>query len=82
MSFAGEKPILQVPKSAFALASLSPFQPGFGSLQIMSVHQNPMTKVSSNSLVFSVTDQGDAEDLASPCQQDCVDISPELVSRR
>jgi hypothetical protein len=69
-----------VPKSAFALASLSPFQPGFGSLQIMSVHQNSATKTSSKSLVFSVTDQGDAEDLTSPCRQECVDISPELVS--
>uniref|UniRef100_A0A6V2AHI3 GATOR complex protein WDR24 n=1 Tax=Ditylum brightwellii TaxID=49249 RepID=A0A6V2AHI3_9STRA len=35
----GERPISQVPPSAFAMANLSPFQKGFGSLQIMSVHQ-------------------------------------------
>jgi hypothetical protein len=40
-SFArGERPISQVPPSTFAMANLSPFQRGYGSLQIMSVHQN------------------------------------------
>lgn len=35
----GSRPISQVPPSAFAIANLSPFQRGFGSLQIMAVHQ-------------------------------------------
>lgn len=35
----GERPISQVTPSAFAIANLSPFQGGYGSLQIMSVHQ-------------------------------------------
>ena len=39
-AFPGERPISQVPRSNFALANLSPFQSGSGSLQIMSVHQN------------------------------------------
>ena len=36
----GARPISQVPRSTFALANLSPFQSGSGSLQIISVHQN------------------------------------------
>jgi len=41
-SFArGERPIFHTPTSAFALANLSPFQQGHGSLQIVSVHQRP-----------------------------------------
>ncbi|KAL7519039.1 hypothetical protein ACHAWX_004612 [Stephanocyclus meneghinianus] len=75
----GEQPILQVPKSTFALANLSPFQPGFGSLQIMAVHQNPSTSSTNASLVFSVTDQGDEEDLTSSSQPEFVDVSPELT---
>ena len=40
-SFArGDRPIVNVPPSTFAIANLSPFQPGYGSLQIMSVHQD------------------------------------------
>ena len=35
----GERPISRVPPSTFAVANLSPFQTGFGSLQIVSVHQ-------------------------------------------
>lgn len=69
-----------MPKSTFALANLSPFQPGFGSLQIMAVHQNPSTSSTNASLVFSVTDQGDEEDLTSSSQPEFVDVSPELVS--
>lgn len=69
---------MHVPKSTFALAALSPFQPGFGSLQMMSIHQDTASGLSNSSLIFSVTDQGDAEDLAIP--QKCVDVSPELVS--
>lgn len=39
-SFArGERPIQRVPPSCFALANLSPFQHGYGSLQVFSVHQ-------------------------------------------
>lgn len=45
----------------------------------MSVHQNTASRTSGSSLIFSVTDQGDADDLAGPSQQECVDISPELV---
>ena len=36
----GEKPISKVPPSAFAIAELSPFQKGFGSLQLIATHQN------------------------------------------
>jgi len=36
----GERPIFQVPSSTFAIANLSPFQKGYGSLQLVSVHQN------------------------------------------
>jgi len=36
----GKRPISQVPRSTFAIANLSPFQSGSGSLQIMSIHQN------------------------------------------
>ena len=36
----GERPISRVPPSTFAIANLSPFQSGFGSLQIMSLHQD------------------------------------------
>ncbi|KAL3795740.1 hypothetical protein HJC23_008227 [Cyclotella cryptica] len=75
----GEQPILQVPKSTFALANLSPFQPGFGSLQIMAVHQLSFTRSTGTSLVFSVTDQGDEEDLTSTCRPEFVDVSPELT---
>jgi hypothetical protein len=35
----GIRPLTQVPKSCFALACLSPFQPGYGSLQIVAAHQ-------------------------------------------
>jgi WD40 repeat protein len=35
----GDKPISRVPPSCFAMANLSPFQKGYGSLQIFSVHQ-------------------------------------------
>lgn len=36
----GEKPISTVPPSAFAIAELSPFQKGYGSLQLIMAHQN------------------------------------------
>jgi hypothetical protein len=36
----GQKPIAKVPPSAFAIAELSPFQKGFGSLQLIATHQN------------------------------------------
>lgn len=36
----GEKPISTVPPSAFAIAELSPFQKGYGSLQLITAHQN------------------------------------------
>lgn len=40
-SFArGERQISRVPPSCFAMANVSPFQSGYGSLQIFSVHQN------------------------------------------
>jgi hypothetical protein len=35
----GDRPISRVPSSCFALANLSPFQRGYGSLQLFSVHQ-------------------------------------------
>lgn len=38
-STTGERPIARVPPSCFAMADLSPFQHGYGSLQIFSVHQ-------------------------------------------
>ena len=39
-SIIGDRPISRVPPSIFALANLSPYQEGYGSLQIFSVHQN------------------------------------------
>ncbi|KAL7543588.1 hypothetical protein ACHAXR_012881, partial [Thalassiosira sp. AJA248-18] len=87
----GERPILDVPRATFALANLSPFQPGFGSLQIMAVHQNvnaPDLKevkkstspdLSRSELVFSITDQGDAEDLSKASLPPIVDVAPELT---
>lgn len=87
----GDRPILDVPKATFALANLSPFQPNFGSLQVMSVHQHvdaPDLKEKENSrppdlskseLVFSVTDQGDARDLSKSSLPSTVDVAPELT---
>ena len=36
----GERPIENVPHSTFAIANLSPFQRGYGSLQLILAHQN------------------------------------------
>ena len=36
---AGDRPISRVPSSCFAMANLSPFQQGYGSLQLFSVYQ-------------------------------------------
>eukprot|EP00547_Thalassionema_nitzschioides_P002698 CAMPEP_0194214342 /NCGR_PEP_ID=MMETSP0156-20130528/15499_1 /TAXON_ID=33649 /ORGANISM="Thalassionema nitzschioides, Strain L26-B" /LENGTH=918 /DNA_ID=CAMNT_0038942573 /DNA_START=52 /DNA_END=2809 /DNA_ORIENTATION=- len=36
----GDRPISRVSPSCFAVANLSPFQPGYGSLQVFSVHHN------------------------------------------
>lgn len=36
----GDRPISRVPSACFAMANLSPFQRGYGSLQLFSVHQN------------------------------------------
>ena len=44
----GERPISRVPPSTFAVANLSPFHSGFGSLQIMSLHQNVPSSVSND----------------------------------
>ena len=35
----GDRPISRVPSSCFAMANLSPFQRGYGSLQVFAVHQ-------------------------------------------
>ena len=35
----GERPITRVPASCFAMANLSPFQQGYGSLQLFSIYQ-------------------------------------------
>ncbi len=84
----GERPILQVPRGCFALANLSPFQPGFGSLQIMAVHQQVNAldlneKVipdhSRSRLVFSITDQGDADDLSRASSPGIVEVASELT---
>jgi len=87
----GEQPILDVPRATFALANLSPFQPGFGSLQIMSVHQkvnapdliDQIDYLPPNhekcDLVFSITDQGDVEDLNNSAQHTSVDVASELT---
>lgn len=37
--FAGDRPISRVPPSCFAMANLSPFQKGYGSLQLFSICQ-------------------------------------------
>lgn len=39
LNLSGDRPILRVPPSCFAMANLSPFQKGYGSLQIFSVCQ-------------------------------------------
>jgi len=39
LTLPGIRPLSQVPKSTFAMANLSPFQPGYGSLQIIAAHQ-------------------------------------------
>lgn len=87
----GERPILDVPRATFALANLSPFQPGFGSLQIMAVHQKVIVPDLNNevnysppdlakpNLVFSITDQGDVEDLNNASMQASVDVASELT---
>ena len=36
----GERPLSNIPPSVFAIANLSPYQHGYGSLQIISVHQS------------------------------------------
>lgn len=79
----GERPNLSVPSACVAMANLSPFQPGYGSLQLMSIQQavdvgNSGPSDMSSKLVFHVTDQGDVGDLTrdSPVT---VDISPELT---
>jgi len=90
----GERPIRHVPSSTFALANLSPFQPGFGSLQIMSIHQSVdapgvlrgeeksesfFETIPKSELVFSITDQGDAKDLSLSSPPDVVDVAPEVT---
>ncbi|KAL9185264.1 hypothetical protein ACHAXT_003041 [Thalassiosira profunda] len=90
----GERPILDVPNSTFALANLSPFQPGYGSLQIMAIHQRvsaPELKRSDNParldrprsdervISFSITDAGDVGDLSKTSLPSTVDIAPELT---
>ncbi|KAL7552029.1 hypothetical protein ACHAWF_015240 [Thalassiosira exigua] len=89
----GRKPINTVPRATFALANLSPFQPGFGSLQIMAVHQNVSAPAivgrekydaqTPNELpkqvVFSITDGGDVEDLSKDLSKANVDVAPELT---
>lgn len=90
----GERPILEVPPATFALANLSPFQPGFGSLQIMAIHQkvtapdilrekentaSPREHIPNSPLVFSITDSGDVEDLSKKNVPGNVDVAPELT---
>jgi len=81
----GERPILEVPRSTFALANLSSFQPGSGSLQIMAVHQHVNADysvppdLSRSELVFSITDKGDVEDLSKASLPVSVDVAPELT---
>lgn len=84
----GERPILHVPRACFALANLSPFQPGFGSLQIMAVHQRVdaldvnkrvVPDHSKSRLVFSISDQGDAEDLSKASSPGIVEVASELT---
>ena len=80
----GDRPILDVPRGCVAVANLSPFQPGFGSLQIMSVHQNvnenpKSLDLSKSKLVFSITDQGDVDDLSKASLPATVNVAPELT---
>jgi len=90
----GHFPISEVPCSTFALTNLSPFQPGFGSLQIIAVHQHvnavgvvrgntAPSPISNSELAFSVTDQGDLKDLSGevPLPDSChgIDIAPEVT---
>jgi len=90
----GYFPISEVPFSTFALTNLSPFQPGYGSLQIIAVHQHvnavgvvrgktAPSPVCHSELAFSVTDQGDLKDLSGevpfPDSGNGVDIAPEVT---
>ena len=87
----GHFPINEVPCSTFALTNLSPFQPGFGSLQIIAVHQHvnavgvvrgetAPSPISNSELAFSVTDQGDLKDLSGEAPDgNGVDIAPEVT---
>ncbi len=87
----GSFPIQTVPKSTMALTNLSPFQPGFGSLQIIAVHQHidaigvvrgatDPSPITQSELAFSVTDQGDLKDLSetNPLQES-IDVAPEVT---
>lgn len=47
----GERPIARVPPSCFAMADLSPFQHGYGSLQVFSVHQKVPSGVADDFLL-------------------------------
>ncbi len=90
----GHFPISEVPCSTFALTNLSPFQPGYGSLQIVAVHQHvnavgvvrgktAPSPISNSELAFSVTDQGDLKDLSGevplPDSDNDIDIAPEVT---
>ena len=48
LAYAGDRPISRVPSSCFAMANLSPFQRGYGSLQLFSVHQQVPNGVGSD----------------------------------
>jgi len=77
----GHHPILDVPRGCVAIANLTAFQKGFGSLQIMSVHQNINAGVSegASNLVLTTTDQGDVDDLTKSQPSSTVNIAPELT---
>ena len=87
----GTFPIREVPCSTFALTNLSPFQPGYGSLQIIAVHQHvnsigvirgetAPSPIPYSELTFSVTDQGDLKDLSGAMSlPDSIDVAPEVT---
>lgn len=90
----GEKPVEQVPSATFAMANFSPFQPGYGSLQIMAVHQtvkapgilkeNTSNEIRNDDnpkseLVFSVTDQGNVNNQSRTSSNFFVDVAPEVT---
>jgi len=83
----GEKPLSQVSPSVFAVGSLTPFQSGCGSLQILSVHQKvPVSSINHFSalkaakepdIVLSLIDHSDNGEFETKSQK--IKVAPEMI---